>query len=56
MCGTAIYRGWIVSPTSGGVNPALTIATNALRVASHLEQVILKWWKEYLLCLFSWER
>jgi choline dehydrogenase-like flavoprotein len=27
-------------PTSGGVNPALTVAANALRVASHLERVI----------------
>jgi len=27
-------------PTSGGVNPALTIAANALRVAKHLEEVM----------------
>ena len=27
-------------PTSSGVNPALTIAANALRVADHLEQII----------------
>jgi choline dehydrogenase-like flavoprotein len=27
-------------PTSGGVNPALTIAANALRVADHLTQVL----------------
>jgi choline dehydrogenase-like flavoprotein len=27
-------------PTSGGANPALTVAANALRVARHLEQVL----------------
>jgi choline dehydrogenase-like flavoprotein len=27
-------------PTSGGLNPALTIAANALRVAHHLESTI----------------
>jgi choline dehydrogenase-like flavoprotein len=27
-------------PTSSGMNPALTIAANALRVARHLEDVL----------------
>jgi choline dehydrogenase-like flavoprotein len=27
-------------PTSGGINPALTVAANALRIAHHLEDVL----------------